>query len=94
MDYESDGNDLTGIRPIRDSSKDLIEIAPGGEIKTSFKYRTRAGSSAVPPSVRLQAEIVMKANFSEPYTGLYYSGQLPSDCKIHNLVLDIPVHGK
>ena len=93
LQFESDGKDLAGIRPIRRDSQDLIEIPPGEEIKTSFKYRARGRFSAVSPSFRLQAEIVMKSNFSEPVAFTPW-GQAPRDCKIHNLVLDIPVRGK
>jgi len=94
--FESDGKDLTGIRPIRSDTKDLIEISPGEEIKTSFKYRTRGRFSAVPPSFRLQAEIVMNANLGGAYVTPYggWGNELPAYCKIHNLVLDIPVRGK
>ena len=111
---ESDGADLTGIRPIRSNAKDLIEIPPGGEIKTAFKYHALGPSnmsptvrdrvSAVSPPFRLQAEIVMNPDFWDSSKGErpgYVTGYggpepngLPDGCKIHNLVLDIPVRGK
>ena len=111
LQFESDGNNLVGIRPIRSDAKDLIEIPAGEEIKTAFKYRTRDRFSAVPPSFRLQAEIVMNSDYWDsskgerpgyvtPYGSTTWIGskspqnELPGNCKIHNLVLDIPVRGK
>lgn len=95
LQFESDGNNLVGIRPIRSNAKDLIEIPPGEEIKTAFKYRTRDRFSAVSPSFRLQAEIVMKTiSATVVFEGWPLPGELPGGCKIHNFVLDIPVRGK
>jgi len=104
LQFESDGANLVGIRPIRSDPKDLIEIPPGEEIKTSFKYRTRDRFSAVSSSFRLQAEIVMKSNSGRGHVLTTWSSpgggsrppqlELPDDCKIHNLVLDIPGRGK
>ena len=87
-------DNLTGLRGMRQNPKNLTEIQPSNEIKTTLKFKIKNGEfSTVPPNLRIQAEIVMNANYTDSsYPANYQTQQnmLPGDCRILNLVLDIP----
>lgn len=92
-------DEMTGLRLMHANPANLTEIEPGGILKATIKYRTRGSLSGNLSAFRLQAELVLNPDYSDnTYPSNYVPSQnaftpsvLPSGCKIHNLVMDIPV---
>jgi hypothetical protein len=83
---------LTGIRSTRFSPSTLTEIEPNGEIKATVKFWMRGSLSENVTSITFQSEMVVNQNYNVHTYDNYQLNQnsLPPNCKIENVVLDIP----
>ena len=95
-------SDLSGIKSIFRNPHRLTSIDAGGEQKTSITFYSREVSRTV-TSFTFQSEIVINQNYNvhdydnyKAPVGRFGSGitppddSLPNNCKVENLVLEIP----
>lgn len=82
---------ITGLRVDNSDPKALAEIEPAGEIRCLVRFWPDDNGST-PKSVTLQLEFVVTQNYSANTYANYepQRGTLPPNCKVQNLLLDIP----
>ncbi len=92
-EYFCDSSRIAGIQSLRAQPRNLTKVAPGSDLRASFKYETRGLLSEWAKSFKLQVEIVINRSFREDqYIGYQaQEDQLPPYCEIINAVFDIPV---
>jgi TolB-like protein len=91
--FNCDDSGLIGIRSTRFSPLPLTEIEPNGEKKVSIRFGTRGTLSETVTTITFQSEFVVNQNYNAHAYDNYRLDQntLPPNCKIENVVLEIPV---